>query len=141
MEPGKPFGEESVPTGDHGETRAGAEVHAKRSRVVQEKQNDCDRNDKAREAEGMRAYAQSLRNGANDVHGVRGDECQNRTGGEDVDQCDEGRRDEDRASEVANRVTGFTGEDGDVLKTAERAKHHLGENAEAEHGHWWHYQA
>src|ERR1700736_121096 len=120
MQPGKPVGQQAVPTGHHGETRAGAEVHAERSRVVEEKQNDCDWNDKSREAEGMRAEAQSLWDGADYVHGFRGDEGENRTCGEDVNQCDERRCDEYRASEIANWVTGFAGEDGYIFKTAER---------------------
>ena len=122
MQPGKPFGQQAVPTSDHGETRAGAEVDAERSWVVEEKQNDCGRNYKSREAESMRAQAQSLRDGTNDVHRFRGDEGENRTGGEDVNQCDEGRRDEDRAREVANRVTGFTGEDGNINGVARWAE-------------------
>src|ERR1700682_4217634 len=89
----------------------------------------------------MRAQAQSLRDRADYVHGFRRDERQNRTGGEDVDQCDEGRSDEDRAREGTNRITRFASKDGNVFKTAERAEHHLSENAEAEDGQWGHYQA
>src|SRR6266851_8625417 len=110
MQPGKPFGQQAVPSGHHGETGAGAEVDAERSWVVEEKQNDCGRNYESREAEGMRAQAQGLRNGADHVHGFRRDEREDRTGSEDVNQSDEGRRDEDRAREVANWITGFTGE-------------------------------
>src|ERR1019366_2079515 len=99
------------------------------------------RNAEARESEGTRAKAQSLRDGSDHVYRLGRNERQNRTGSEDVDERDERRGDKDGTSEVARRIAALAGKDRDILEAAERAEHHLGEDAETEDGERRHNQA
>ena len=76
MQTGEPVGQKVIPSGHHREARAGAEVDAERCRIVDEEQDDGERNNEASDAEGARAQAQRLRDGADNVYGFGGDEGQ-----------------------------------------------------------------
>ncbi len=130
MQPGKPVGHKFVPTRYHGQPRTGAEVDAERCRVVHEKQNNRQRHNEAREPEAAQPQAESLGDGANHVHRVARNERKYRTGGEDVDERDERRRYQDRASEIPRRIAALSRKNCDILEAAQRAEHHLGEHAE-----------
>src|ERR1700730_10265956 len=121
-----------VPSCDHGQASAAADVERVRTEVIRKQQKNRNGRDDLSKAEGAKALAEGLRDGTDDVDRVGRNERQNRTGAQDIEQSDDGSGEEDRASQIAGRFTRLPREYGDVFKPGEGTERHFCKDTEAE---------
>lgn len=121
-----------VPAGGHRKASAAGEVETEGGKIIRQQKKNSDWNNDG--AEVSETQTQRLRDGADHVNGIGRDVSENRAGGQDVNDRNRRGGDEDRPRYVAGGVTRFSGKDGNVFKSAERAEGHLAEYADSEDG-------
>ena len=106
-------------------------MNARRRNRSHGHQQNPNRSDYTGDRKRAQAKSQGLRHRADEIDLIVSDKCQNRAGAQDEHERDDGRGNKDGPADIARRSARLTRENGDVLKSAQRADRQFAEDIEA----------
>src|SRR5690349_13519411 len=119
MQPRKPLRQQMIPARDHGQPSADGEESAEGRQIINEQEQDREGHHDSAYAQAFESGTQRLRDGSNDILGIRRDESQDSAGGENVNQRNNWRSNPHRTRQMACGISAFTGEYRDILESGQ----------------------